>query len=66
VAGKHGCARGAGGEFRGTSSGSCIHDILYMHDTHVHVYIHIYIHTYIDICIYTYSINIHTKSHGHV
>jgi len=30
----------------------CIHDILYMHDIHVHVYIHIYIHTYIYIYIY--------------
>jgi len=25
----------------------CIHDILYMHDIHVHVYIQIYIHFYI-------------------
>ena len=30
----------------------CIHDILYMHDVHVHVYIHLYIHTHIYI--YTY------------
>ena len=38
-----------------------IHDILYIHDTRLHVYIYPYIHTYIYMYTYIYTINIYTQ-----